>query len=554
MADLINYNGYQIAPGAVNDPVKQLMQAQGLLPSQDVLDEAAMNMTGSPEPQPVFDQSGQMVGIQGSPQAVEGMNPVMDQGQMIGMVRGPAMQTQTPLLPEPAMEQLPEDQGEAAATQAPPVNPYADYIDSRKRAAELQVAGAEREAGALGDMAQRSMQSADELEQIRARFNQDVQEMEQKRDDMYKEYDERDIKSYWDTKSGGQKLLAAISIAAGSLGAGLSGGNNDALRIIENDIKRHMELEEARLNKLKDKADRMNTAIGIARQKFGDNLLASQQVSNLYRQQALDKVAQIKAQTTSDVARANLEGLETQIMQEINKTNAEILKSKAQSFKTLSEAQKLQAEASKLEGTAGEPPQEILERFVPGVGVALDKGAATKLREEGAAVYEALPIINDLLDVTEEDFRSLSPVKRAEIAQKVSILTGKLRIPVVGPGAFTDSERAFIRDEIVGNPGALFSIDASTRRKLQELKGILGESRDAKIRATGVRPFNAQEQAYANRLIGATSAPPQTKQEQQSDRVNQSIQYYQRLLQQDPNNAEAQQALDGLFRLQSGGM
>jgi hypothetical protein len=131
--------------------------------------------------------------------------------------------------------------------------------------------------------------------------------------------------------------------------------------------------------------------------------------------------------------------------------------------------------------------EKTRERFVPGLGLAASKEDATKLKEQGATTYSALGNINALKKYIGKPFNSISPQARAEIQSEIGTLVGAMRVPIVGPGAFTDSEREFVKD-LIGDPSKLFSLDSTTKAKLAKLESILLRSRNVTAKAYGLDP------------------------------------------------------------------
>lgn len=116
---------------------------------------------------------------------------------------------------------------------------------------------------------------------------------------------------------------------------------------------------------------------------------------------------------------------------------------------------------------------------------ARTKDDAKTLKE---AVVSSGAAIQDLEDIKRlgTDVSMLDVSKRGQIQQKIMTAIGKLRLSVLGPGAMTDSEREFLRENI-GDPSRLFSTEANEKAKLDQLINAIKDStqRELDLRTQG---------------------------------------------------------------------
>lgn len=519
----LNYNGYQIAPQGITSPEVQKLIKEKML------------MTDSFGPSPVLTADGQMVGVQGSGDVdLSAINPITRGQEMVGFQEGGGVTPSTspeitPSLP-PEIPQGPSDFEIAGS------NLLGGALDATRARAE----GAAQKSSVLGALPGLTNQTQQNIQLARQQYEESARALEKERNSLREEIKNSKIENPWDQKSGTQKLFAAIAVGLGGFGAAATGSQNYALDIINKDIQRNIDLQKEAINKKKGDLADVNNELSLARQKYGDEKLAELEVNTLQRQAIDDQLRVIESQTENKEALANIQFLRGQNAMQLDQLKDESLKRKQELLKGGIEIQTAL-------GKGAEPEKEVLERFVPGVGVALDKESAKTLREEGAAVYESIPLVDNLLSLNEQTFRSLNPTERAKINQQVALLTGKLRIPVVGPGAFTDKEREFIANEIVGNPAAIFAFDSTNKAKLEQLKSILKRSREEKIAAYGARPFSASEQAYNDRLLGRpASASSANNSGSQKEQIQQLKQQYIQRLQANPNDSQAKQRLQAI--------
>jgi len=174
-------------------------------------------------------------------------------------------------------------------------------------------------------------------------------------------------------------------------------------------------------------------------------------------------------------------------MKTVNMSN-ELEKEKQNTLLDFSKRQQLlQAANITPETTINEIQDEkTRERFVPGLGLAATKEDAAKLKDEGAVVFQALENIKALKGYIGLGSK-ISPSQKAEVESEIGTLVGAMKIPIVGTGAFSDSEREFVKG-LIGDPSQLFSLNTSVKAKLAKLEAILVRSRNVKAKAYGLTP------------------------------------------------------------------
>jgi hypothetical protein len=137
--------------------------------------------------------------------------------------------------------------------------------------------------------------------------------------------------------------------------------------------------------------------------------------------------------------------------------------------------------------------ENLEARYVPGMGIALTPEGATKVRELKGTVDTAKDGINELMKINKQAGKSLSLEDRAKAETIAQTMVGLLRTPITGPGAMSDGERAML-ENIIANPTKIFSLDSSTKTRLQTLSKRLEQSLNMTGRANGIEiqnPVNA---------------------------------------------------------------
>jgi hypothetical protein len=138
---------------------------------------------------------------------------------------------------------------------------------------------------------------------------------------------------------------------------------------------------------------------------------------------------------------------------------------------------------------------ELEARTIPG----FDKPApstetAKELRSLDMAYNQVDSGVNRLLEILDTPNRSLNFDLRSEANTIVGLLTGALRVPITGPGAFSDSERKMI-EGIIANPARFWSVDSRTRKSLETLRERIKSDRDGYAKSIGISPTNQQSKA-----------------------------------------------------------
>ena len=127
------------------------------------------------------------------------------------------------------------------------------------------------------------------------------------------------------------------------------------------------------------------------------------------------------------------------------------------------------------------------ERSVPGFdGLAPTKEEAVKFRDLASNNLQILDGVAEIARLSAQQGAATDLKVRARIETLQAFLVGKLRLPMTGPGAFTDSEREFVRNTI-GNPARILSLGDVERSKLEELTRRLNADIDTTAAGIGLK-------------------------------------------------------------------
>ena len=128
---------------------------------------------------------------------------------------------------------------------------------------------------------------------------------------------------------------------------------------------------------------------------------------------------------------------------------------------------------------------EYQARTIPGIGTAPTIETANTLRDFQTA-YEGVDSgVTRLLQILKTPNRTVTPRLRREAQTIKALLTGALRVNIVGPGAFTEAEQKLIGN-VIADPTAIFSIDENTRAALTTLRNRIKDDRDNYAKSIGM--------------------------------------------------------------------
>ena len=428
-------------------------------------DENTITVSGPNGPQTIAKQ-----GI--SPQLLSsfmpgGSSPMTQPGPVPGLNLGTPMNA--PASPAPAPNPIglappaapsPETMA-TAQTEAPPVFPGATVKDERSpfnRGLDQQQASAKQlgqnayEAGVSQAAALQGLQDQTNKMEAERKVNQFKREEDEKvyRDKITKASDEaaRNLpgKDFWADRGTEAQIGAAIAVGLGALGAGMAGGENQAMKIIDNAIKTDMQKQMQRYESLKDQTAQAKDAYGVMLKAYGDKDSAL-----LGMQEAAYKRAQLKIQTygamqgsKDAIDKANM------MVGQIDERRGEL--------------------ENKLALNQIKRADDMRESFVPSLGgYATSKEGAAKVNELAGATNSATDGIKKLMAISRIPAKSLDPQTRAEADTIARTTQAALRVPILGPGTVNDKERELI-ETIVADPTRIFALDANNMKRLETLQ------------------------------------------------------------------------------------
>lgn len=299
----------------------------------------------------------------------------------------------------------------------------------------------------------------------------------------------------WASKSSGQKAMAVIGLVLGGIGSGVTGGKNVAYEIFENSIQRDVDAQKAEIEKLKDVGSAKRNMYGLYMEKFKDDRQAEAATKlTMYEQMEL-KMKEAAALAKSPQILANAE-----------KALGELQVAKNAALLQFEQAAAAKVQQIQLRGGSQLPANVDIEqlttdqreRYVPEFGLASTKEGAKEMRDHKATSDTVSGILKELIDMTNSSGKSLNPKAKARAQTLAAVLKGKLRGPIVGPGAVSESEWKLL-NSIVADPTEIFSMDSVSRSSLQAVNDTMKRNLSDIAKANGLKPIGQQVSSFQPR-------------------------------------------------------
>lgn len=466
-------------------PLQKAYNAEALRPDSS-FGMAKGVMESTPPPDSSFDAQGQFHGdldlgkyeaakdavmLEQDDAAMANMEDQQRQAAITDL--GIAPQQQAPMGAAPASipGALAEDQ--AAETAAPAQD---------ESALGRFTAGVNKEAQAMGQLGEQQaamlQQAAVGKQEAEANYQQRFSELEQERAAFMQDIKEGhvDPQKYWDNNS---RIMSGI----GMILAGFNPTNSPNAAI--NYIKAQMEMN---LDAQKSNLSSKHNLLRANMEAFGNLREATDMTRIMQNDMVADqlKIAAAKAQTP--LAQAAALKAAAQFEVESAEKTAQFAKAKATAdmVAAIRDPSRSEMAINALETVDPKLAGDYREKSVPGLGVASSLEGAKGVREMQATYKTVKDGIARLKEITKTTGKSLSPDTRAEAESLRTQLIGRLRVPLTGPGAMNEGERALLM-KAVPSPTDLFSLDSRTMKKLETLeKGVVNAYRNMAT-ANGLR-------------------------------------------------------------------
>lgn len=393
---------------------------------------------------------------------------------------------------------------QAAASSALPGQDLAtDEMHLYQRGMSEQEQGLKKEAEAI---AQQGAMEAKALEESQAAQRAIMTDYETKNKALNDEYNgviadykagHIDPSAVWSSKSVPSKISTIIGILASGLGAGMSGQENMAMKVLNQEIDRDIEAQKANLSSKGNILSALSSQMGNLRS--GTEMLKSIKMGiaaeEMKKAAALAKDPIAKAKLLEESGKLHQAAAPVMAkmaaQQTVNALMKQVNKDPSKAPQLFEAMRKVNPEAAK----------EMQGRYVPGMGFALTDNDAKELKELKGTVDTVKQGVSELQRINRKSGSSLSLEERAKAEVVAKSLVGLLRVPLTGPGAMNEGERKML-EEIVANPTKIFSLSSSNKTRLTQLTKMMDNKLETSARARGLTvaspesQLNAQQQQY----------------------------------------------------------
>lgn len=301
-------------------------------------------------------------------------------------------------------------------------------------------------------------------------------------------------------------LATGIAVALGSLGGMYSGTNqNIGLEMINKAIDKDVEAQKFNLDQAyrikKASIDDQSNLLSKMRERFGDEKSAILASKLALTSMAHDKMNQeltkkggsqdLAVNSQANMARSQIKARQEQLEMQLKAAQSEAF-AKQQLL-----AGKDKNNLSPEEAIVAYGP-EASKQYVSGFGLARSSEDKKKFQEEYGDSKNSLDALKTIITT---DVNKLSPYDRARLGTELSLLTGKMRLAVLGPGAMTEAEYDRLRDAL-GDPTKIVALPGTQMLKLQTVLKRLQSNQDNLVRMYfGKDKFNELKQNDASSLV-----------------------------------------------------
>lgn len=365
--------------------------------------------------------------------------------------------------------------------QVPSIPVLAGYDLQQEAIGMAGQAGAAKAAEIGAAQAQLQIDLKDQSDAAEAQRIKDQQEIADKQSELSAEIDrvsalKVDPSRFWADKSTGQKIALGASLFLGALGAA-RGGGNQAAAVINNAINRDLEMQQADIIQQTRGVDKKRGILGEMKSRFKDDRMAREAARMAYINDAQLKIQEMSNKYDSQIVKANAAKLIGQL--EVQKQTAQ-----AQFMQSFQQSKPVGPDAN-----IGMLDKDQRERFVPGYGLALTKDSAKLARESVSTMDSIKGNIDELMALSNKSGASFSPTDRARAETITSILTGQLRLPIVGPGAVSEKELELLQ-RIIADPTKIMSLDNTNKARLQTLRQRMDKQTANQLKQYGLQSPN----------------------------------------------------------------
>lgn len=370
--------------------------------------------------------------------------------------------------------QVPQDD----QTPTPQPNPAAASLDqssSLDQATNQQKAGIQQTAqaqGQLGDeQAEVNLQAAQKAQRVGNQYQGKVKEIDDHVDNTIKDIQNDHIKPHQllDNMGTFDKIKTGIGLILGGIGSGLTGGENPALKMLNQNIERDIDAQKANLGKKQNLLGAYYQQYGNLKDATDMTLITNKTVAAQELQAAADHAQDplAKANALKAVGELNQQIIPLKQQFAMRQTLASLGSNPTQDnmAQTLGYLRAINPEAAK----------EVEARYVPGVGTA-----SVPVPEAARTQIISTKNVNDLMNKSLAFAKQPipNPVTSPEEYAKFKSQGDTLQQQLIGSvkqaqhdGVYKESEAEFLLKQIGDSPASMLRA-FTTIPKLQQLQAI----------------------------------------------------------------------------------
>lgn len=283
----------------------------------------------------------------------------------------------------------------------------------------------------------------------------------------------------WANASTGSKVSAAIGMILGGLGAGLTGGPNQALAVINRLVDQDIDAQKTELGK-------KQTLYSMNLQKTKDANLAYTMTKAQMAAGLQGKLASAAAMLGSQQAKAAEAQASSQINMYRQQLNAQV-----------AEQQTQRAVIAHMKATGSvdysdfikDPKmrEDVMGRAVPGIGLANTKEAAQKANELVTTTKAGVGLLRELRGFAEKTGSKFSLEDRAKAETLARMIMGQIREGVLGPGTVNEGERKIL-EKMVKDPTSITQLPSTAIKSLDTIIDTLENKQRIGLTQYGLKP------------------------------------------------------------------
>lgn len=259
------------------------------------------------------------------------------------------------------------------------VNAQQEVAKTSIEEAKLQVEKQKEYGLAAEGIAQRNAENLADVEMRRARYEEKLATEKAKLDSAVDEMKNYQFKEFFQGREGA-RMLAGFSIALGSIGAAFGGGENVAMKIIDNAIQNDLAKQKAEFEKTRSGVEAQRSIYSQMVAKGMDDFAADKATYAIRAQQGIEQLEAMKAQVSNPEGKAKIDALQAQLREKAAASMVEA--TKGLDVKVITETKPMAVPSAEDRAKSYTAFQEAVAK-TPSVKEALDAEAGLREWQSG---------------------------------------------------------------------------------------------------------------------------------------------------------------------------